>query len=170
MVTFWGQKQPKKPPPTPQALREMGDFYVTRMEPPAGCYLAKRNQQQHTALAGKPLHTCLLGLKYLFSATGLRKTKNILMVLSRHCKVKKKKSQQNNKRRISHQQLGAHLPYPSPLRGDLKITPSCALLSPQLPRRRLREEFPAPGQVCSCSLHMAHFSSINLHSLSRLLK
>ena len=97
MVTFWGQKQPKKPPPTPQALSEMGDFYVTRMEPPAGCYLAKRTQQQHTALAGKPLHTCLLGLKYLFSATGLRKTKNILMVSSRHCKVKKK-SQQNNKK------------------------------------------------------------------------
>lgn len=97
MVTFWGQKQPKKPPPTPQALSEMGDFYVTRMEPPAGCYLAKRTQQQHTALAGKPLHTCLLGLKYLFSATGLRKTKNILMVLSRHCKVKKKKPTKQQK-------------------------------------------------------------------------
>lgn len=103
MVTFWGQKQPKKPPPTPQALSEMGDFYVTRMEPPAGCYLAKRTQQQHTALAGKPLHTCLLGLKYLFSATGLRKTKNILMVLSRHCKVKKKKptKQQKNLKIVS---------------------------------------------------------------------
>lgn len=67
-----------------------------------GCYLASSTQQQHTALAGKPLHTCLLGLKYHFSATGLGKIKNILMVLSRHCKVKKKKqpnkkTQQNNK-------------------------------------------------------------------------